>query len=336
MEFIRFLQTLYDSDRPAVDQNFDYAQALRDIEIFMIHSQVYHLMKSTGRLDSAPEFFRYHLKKHYEVILFQNMVLRHHEDRICKALDELSIDAIPLKGTRFAERAFGHFAARGTSDIDILVRPRDLKRAVDCVKAMGFTPEKKIHNHAVLYKEHERTANPLVVELHWTLEKKFGSDLDDGRFWKKASRIEPYSNIYEMSLIHTFYYICLHGIRHRMDSLKYTLDIAQLLERYGDRIDYALLLEQAARDKTVRRIQTALSIVYSQFPYLHSVKPLPFPVLNTHWDYKMIRDHWLGTHSLSFYRYRLFFKFRIYDTWKHRILSQKQFYDTLAKNGTWD
>lgn len=336
MELNLFLQTLYDPNRPVALQDHDYTSLLRDIEVFMIHSQVYHLLKSTGRLDSTPEFFRYHLKKQYDLILYQNMILRHHEDRICKALDERSIEAIPLKGTRFAERSFGSIAARGTSDIDILVHPRDLKRSIACIQEMGFTAEKKIHNHAVLSKEHERTANPLIVELHWTLEKKFGSELDDDPFWKKASRIEPFTNIYELSLIDTFYFICLHGIRHRMDSLKYILDIAQLLQQYGERIDYGLLMEQASKDKTVRRIQTALSIVYSQFPHLSKINPLPFLALNTHWEYGMIRNHWLGVHHWAFYRYRFFFKFRIFDTWKHRILSQKQVYDSLAKNGTLD
>ncbi len=42
--------------------------------------------------------------------------------------------------------------------------------------------------------------------------------------WNDSSTIEGYQHVRELSDLHTFYMICLHGWRHNLDSLKYFID----------------------------------------------------------------------------------------------------------------
>lgn len=165
-----------------------------------------------------------------------------------------------------------------------------------------------------------------MIELHWTLDIPEWSRLDPERFWNNAAVLPTYRHARELSASDTLYFACLHGARHQMSSLRYLLDIVQILEHCADFIELDALLEQAEADRTSRRIQAVLSIVYDQFPHLHAVKPLPFPILKTPWTYDIVRSARQGKKSLDYYAYKLFFRHQIFDTWTHRLLSLRKAY----------
>jgi hypothetical protein len=110
-----------------------------------------------------------------------------------------------------------------------------------------------------------------------------------------------------------------------MESVKYFIDVVQLLERLGSTLDLSALLKQAARDRTRRRLLYVLQTVYRQFPSLEERIPLPVSSGFRLWSYKQVRAIWTGEKRLSYYTYQLAVKlhdgFFIYDTWKHRLLS---------------
>lgn len=327
---ITLLRSLYDPAEPLPEDEGFYRAVMEDVDLFHLHAQLYQLLKETDALEQVPVFFRKQLKQAADRVLFQNLALRHTEETVFRRFEERGIGAIPLKGNRFAERFFGHFAARPTSDIDLLVHPAGMDQAVECLRGMGFAFDKKVHNHTVMRKVVEGSSLPVEVELHWTLDKKYWSELHDGPFWEHSVPYKEFRYIRELSVPHTFYHICLHGIRHRMDSVRFVMDIAQMIHRCGSGIDIDAVFGQALQDRTVRRVQAALSIVYQQLPHFQRSLPLPFPLLDTHWDYGMFRDMQKGLRKMD-YKYRLFFKFRIFDTWKHTILSQRQLYNYLMQ-----
>ncbi|CAM3870210.1 nucleotidyltransferase family protein [Cytobacillus oceanisediminis] len=39
----------------------------------------------------------------------------------------------PLKGVTFAQKYFGYIGTRGTSDIDLLIRPYQLEKAIEFI-----------------------------------------------------------------------------------------------------------------------------------------------------------------------------------------------------------
>lgn len=314
----------------------DYKQALKEIRLSYAGPQMVHLLREKGLLDGTPVFFQQALKQDYQQSLVQNLYIQMMEKEILQALDAQGIPVIPLKGPRFAEAFFGHMAARPSSDIDLLVRPEDLKRAENCVEALHFHKDKQVHNHSVMVKATRPGQDPLAVELHWTLDKKNWSNLDDRRFWEEAQEIAGFRHVKELSPVHTLYFICLHGMRHRMDSIKYVVDIARILEVEGEHMDLKRLLEEAAADKTAKRVKIALSIVYSLFPRLPGARKLPFPLLETAWTYSAVLKKQMNVRDMEYYRYVSFFKFQIFDTLKHTIMSQKQIYEHTAKYSSFE
>lgn len=328
---ISLLHSIYDPGTPVPRDEAYYDRIFPVLKANMICPQVYCLMREKDLLSLVPGTFREALKQEFGKTVVNNLLLRQTLEAVLKRLDSEGLSAIPLKGIRFNERVFGHFAARPNSDIDLLIRPEDLQRAVGLLTGLGFVMAKQVHNHAVMLKPTGEGQEPLAVELHWSLEKPNWAELDHGRFWSQSVPLAGFRHVRELSTAHLFYSICLHGIRHRMDAFKFLLDIVHMIVQFPDELDYGMLLEEAARDKTKRRIMVALSIVYGQFPFLHGIKPLLFEPLKTGWTYNAMRKKQQGIRDREYYRYVSFFKFSIFDTWKQTVLSQKHIYHFTGK-----
>src|SRR5262245_17462858 len=56
--------------------------------------------------------------------LFQNTIVADELVRVCLALREAGVTALPVKGVVLAETIYGNLALRPAADIDVLVRPR--------------------------------------------------------------------------------------------------------------------------------------------------------------------------------------------------------------------
>jgi hypothetical protein len=324
---MQLIQALYDP-RIAIPRDPDfYEKSLEDIEYFSVSSQIYFLLKQQGKLEQTPSFFQKRLEQKYNEALYPNILIKSQSERLLKNFEETGISVIPLKGISFAEKYFGHVGARGTSDIDLLIKPLDLEKAINCVKSMGFTIEQEhipSHFHWSFSKQLPNSSIPLTVELHWHLLKDNTSDLNMNEFWNQAKPAHSFTYIKEMSEFHTFYMICLHGWRHNLDSLKYFLDIIQMIHSVNKQFDYNDLFKRAAEHNTLRRITRTLAIVYHHFPHLELIKELPLQKrTRLWWDYKAIRDS--NYKPIEVYLNFFYYEFFDFDTIKHSFAALFRF-----------
>ncbi|QNF26175.1 nucleotidyltransferase family protein [Metabacillus elymi] len=320
---INFLQSLYDHNSSLPSEAGDYERLIDDIEYFSISPQVYFHLKQQDRLELTPPFFQNRLKNTFNQVLIQNLFIKNQTEKILSILDQLGIPAIPLKGVLFAEKYFGHIAARSTSDIDLLIKPHDLDRVTECVKELGYIMEEEGapgHFHCSLSKELPGSPVPLVVEIHWDILKENTSEFSIKEFWEQSTPFKHYENVKQLSDYHTFYMICLHAWRHNLDSMKHFLDITQMIHVMGNHIDYINLFNVATRHKTLNRMKRTLSIVYRNFPHVKEIKTLPFLYQKGfYWQYEAIRDSSFRNVKvyIDYFDY-LFFSF---DTVKHRLIA---------------
>lgn len=293
--------------------------ALQDIEFHGISPQIYHLLKEQGLLALTPPMFQQRLKQKFDETLYLNLFIQSQMEVILLNFEEWGIPVIPLKGIRLAEKYFGHIGARGTSDIDLLVRKNDLKNAVECVKQLGFTTEQerdRFHFHWSFSKQLPGNRMPLTIELHWTLIKEHSSELPIDEFWEQATPVESFRYVRELSDYHMFYHICLHGWSHRLSSQKYFIDMIQMIHRLGNSLNYPQLLKDAARHKTRRRITRTLAIAYHQFPHLQRVRELPFPRRkHLWWDHRSVG----GDNSYKNIVHFMCFQLLDLDRMQHRV-----------------
>ncbi|WP_456277327.1 nucleotidyltransferase family protein [Bacillus sp. AK128] len=313
-----FISELYDPSEVLPKQAEYYQRLLNEIDQHGISSQIYNVLHRQGRLNQTPVFFQEYLHKEYKETLYLNLFIKNQLKMILSAFEEKSIEVIPIKGIGFAEHYFGHIGARGTSDIDILINREDLVSAIECVKSLGFIlldEQIPFHFHVSLSKNIPGSPLPLNVEIHWNIVKDQTSSFEISEFWKRSSNMEGYEYVKKLSDYHTFYLICLHGWRHNLDSAKYYIDLIQLIMYVKD-IDYKLLLEDARRHKTYRRMIRTLSILYKEFPFLHKVIRFPYAKDKNYITTFNNQD----ASKLEVYKDFIAFQFLSYDSFRHIFL----------------
>lgn len=327
------LRSLYDPSAPLPTDLRPDGETMKDIEFFQIAPQVYTLLRNQGRLEQVPDSFCQRLEELYNQTLLQNVYIKFETEQLLKVLEQAEIPVIPLKGVRFAEAYFGHLAARGTTDIDLLIRPGDLERAKASVKQLGFRREGRpipSHFHDSFAKPLPGSPHPLSVELHWDLLADRTSNFAVEPLWERARPLPSYRHVMELAEQDTFYMICLHGWKHALDSLKYFIDIVQVLHTAAGRIDYGTLLAEASEHRTYRRMRSTLSIVYQQFPHLERIKPLPIAMLErTWWDYGTIRRR-SGRDPSRYFRF-LQYQWFDFDMPKHSLAASIQYWQSMRK-----
>ncbi|WHX41440.1 nucleotidyltransferase family protein [Mesobacillus sp. AQ2] len=296
-----------------------YEQLLTNQDIDSISTQLYHLLKIQGKLERVPDFFRQYLYEQYLQTIQLNLFVKHETTQILNAFEDRGMKVITLKGVCFAESYFGSLGARKTSDIDLLVKTDDVDATVKLVNQLGFTvEEEKIpgHFHCSYSKMLPGSKIPLVVELHWDLLKESTAQFNIEEFWLAAKPLGQYSSVKELSRPHVFYMIVLHGWRHNLDSLKYYLDIIQMIYFLKDDLDFDLLIKIAERHKTKKRIIRTLSSVYQEFPFLECIKPFPYKSSKKYLDFNSKKE---GSNIYQKYSDFINYQYFSYDTPNHTI-----------------
>jgi hypothetical protein len=317
---LNWLCTLYDAASPLPEGEASYTKALLDADFLSNTPQIYHLLKEQGRLEQTPLFFQQRLKEMFKRSYYQNLFIKNQVGQVVQSFEEYEVDVIPLKGVFFAEKYFGHLGARITSDIDLLVKFEDLEKAIALVKSSGFMIEEEEiqgHFHLSFSKRLPGSEIPLTIEMHWDLVQESTASLPIEEFWEQSILMKPYTHVRVLSNYHTFYMICLHGWRHNLDSIKYYLDMIQLIHQVGDEIDYSALIKDADRHKTQRRLTRTLSILYQECPFLEKIKPFSHKDKRLYLSYEDKKE----PSGKVFEKYSDFidYQFFSYDTARHKV-----------------
>lgn len=320
------LEKLITEEELNMEEKCDYIGVMRDVEVFAIKSQVYHFLKKRSQAEIVTKFLSEHVRDSSQRTTYQNLMLRHELVHLLDTFDSEGISVIPLKGIVFSEQYFGDFAARGTADIDLFIRPSELQMAITLVKEQGFTNEEEedpTNNHCTFIKENAGLS--VSVELHWNLDKEYSSNVDPDIFWQNAEPYSDYTYVNVLSKQDTLYYTCLHAARHNMDSIKYFIDLLQIITSFPSYIEFSEVKQRAKRDKTWRKVNAVLTILYRECGFLHIIKPYPYSAFVI-WSLAHARRTHTGEKNLSYYLYRFYFDYLLVDTPAYLITAMKWYH----------
>ncbi len=200
--------------------------------------------------------------------------------RLLAAFDKSGIQVVPLKGAILAHSFYKNLALRPFSDLDLLVRGKDMSRSRELLTSLGYrltyelphSSEEKVLRSAVeiafLHPEWS-----LPVELHSdivTVTEYFPS-VDLCRLWRRT-RLETIAGrkvrtLNDEDLIQI---LCLHGTRHLWSRLKWVCDLALVL-REKPQMDLVNIVGQSRKRGNERTV--LLGLIYDLFGC-----PLPEPV----------------------------------------------------------
>ena len=206
------------------------------------HGLIPILCKSLEGLgpDIAPPEIRGKLMSIADAFRLRSLVFLSELVRLQKAFAGAGIEVAPNKGPALAFYLYGDATLRQTLDIDLLVRARDAVKARRIILNQGYHATRHISpdKEAAWVKRHFeftfRSKSGLSVELQWRIVPAYWRFPELDVFaWTKPVRLSlgpisvPWFEAERLLIL-----LCLHGCKHKWDTLKWLVDIAQLLRKH--------------------------------------------------------------------------------------------------------
>jgi hypothetical protein len=133
-----------------------------------------------------------------------------------------AIPVIPLKGPMLAERIYGSTNLRVSVDLDLLVRPADIKSACSLLVTLGFTEYARPSDY-----HYSWSRGTTLVELHFDVENPLTFNFDTAAAWNRARQRDFLGQpVWQFAPSDELLFVCLHGVRHRFEFLNNVLDVA--------------------------------------------------------------------------------------------------------------
>ena len=173
--------------------------------------------------------------------LIQNLRRQGHLRKMHAACESAGIPFLLMKGLWLAETIYGDLKARGSSDIDLLLRPQDMPRFTQLAHANGFDIPRSctdIRNLAMTTNEF-KLIHPVTgafFDIHWSLTHPIDETaVDEDTFWQRSEIVtlagQPCRSL---CLEDHVLLLCFHAaIHHRFAYVgpRALLDIAQVITR---------------------------------------------------------------------------------------------------------
>ena len=223
-----------------------------------------------------PDQIRTLLEKELQSHLRANMFLTGKLLELLELLRAENIEAVPFKGPMLALQAYENAALRKYGDLDVLVQPRDFKKAIDIIKENGYEPLTSVSwlektNWYVSRKKDIYFANPdrsVIIELHWKLSgSHFGLPKEMNDLWNRLENVELAGTpIPTLSFYDLLIYLCLHGSRHSWERFQWICDIREVIGSKDD-IDWNYLFDEAKRFGCENVVSLSLRLLHEFFGF---------------------------------------------------------------------
>jgi hypothetical protein len=210
---------------------------------------LHHLLESSGRLELAGEQGRQELAERRHKCRVDNLHLLALAEGALDALHGEGIVPIALKGLDQIHRYGIEFGARAMVDMDLLLRPDELQRAVGALRGAGWSPTgEQRRSHWQPYHMAMMSAGPvrIFLELHWNLVQPGRYRLRPAELFERALPVEVCGRqMLGLEPHDHAAYLLLHHVSHHFERrLKGALDLKMIAER--EAIDWALVGERLA------------------------------------------------------------------------------------------
>ena len=214
------------------------------------------------------------LKAAYRAHAVRNTLLLRELEHIVDLLGGSGMGAIVLKGGALAEAVYGNAALRPMTDLDLLIRREELPAILDLLTQEGYRVDTALDAHEGMGAAFEnqmilRKQSPakVMLELHSSLlDSPYYQDrLPMDWFWGTALLPHPLPPLLQGKGVHVLgpeaqlLHLCAHlALHHAGEGLLWLHDIAEVVHRYRDQLDWELLLAKAVEYDLVLPVQQIL------------------------------------------------------------------------------
>lgn len=209
----------------------------------------------------------------------RNLELRLTLERLLRLTANANIPLIVLKGAAVAHSMYERPILRPSEDVDVLCRDGDFDRLHSLMVTNGFAAEDtgghsedKCSPLETSFERHYRDdSSKALIEVHVDGVKLGVKPVHSESIWERAVEVEiGAETALSLSFSDMAFMLSVHLHRHGFNRLIWFKDIDLLLRRFGDRIDWDLVIEQA-------RDEGAASSLWLTLDYLQRLMGTPVP-----------------------------------------------------------
>jgi hypothetical protein len=227
------------------------------------------------------------LKSEYRNNLIRNTLLFAELKKILSILNAQHVPVVPLKGAHITQMIYKDIGLRPMSDIDILVKREDIRRAVQAIEACGFRRHDRLSLDQLLQKAYHATFinpdNTILLEVHWRvtldhhpsrIRSKVSNLMDD--WWSRASNQGTgFDHVFHLHPIDLICLLSIHFFKHRLSekrkcfssrgSLLQLCDILNVVSFYQDSVTRDELDVELRKMGLSRIVGVAFEVVKTLF-----------------------------------------------------------------------
>ncbi len=244
---------------------------LKLLQLAQRHSVLALFCQAVGGCQDIPvEVVSYVRKRAMEAARF-DLTLNAELARLLELFVAHKIQVVPLKGPVLGQTLYVDTALRSSSDLDLLVQPKDVTRARQLLEGKGYRLESVLHwpvesaylrcrdSQLSFVPATSEPADAVCIDLHWRLlPGYFPPAFDDRQVWASLRKVAVAGTFAStLSLEHLVLFLCAHGTKHLWERLGWICDIARLVQ-LETAIDWAQVFNQARETDTSRMVVLGL------------------------------------------------------------------------------
>ena len=185
--------------------------------------------------------------------------------RVQEHFAKAGIEILVTKGPALALRCYGEPGMRQYSDLDLVIREADIRRATQAMLVLGYQP--RIPLAAIDAKKmtgeyaFRKPGTDVLVEFH--TERTFRYHPRrlqiEKLFQRRALITIDARNVPVLSLEDELVLICVHGAKHFWERLMWIADVAALISRQAPEWDRAMAVAREAGAERILRLGLRLA-----------------------------------------------------------------------------
>lgn len=219
-----------------------------------------------GRVVVPPETLET-LSRSCANVAARNLALGRELIQLSSDFRERDVDHLVYKGPSLAQMLHGTVSLRPSSDIDLVVHPRQAERAVAVLKQLGYYEKDRLTTGqiraAVRYASQLSFVGAGVeVDLHWRFAPLAVSrSLNVDSIWQRATMVQLFgSELPSLRAEDLFVTLCLHASEHGWSQLSLFSDLGRLL-KITPGFDWQMVSEHLRDPNTRRAVDVAILLM---------------------------------------------------------------------------
>jgi len=248
----------------------DWIQIGRRIFQHKIAPLVYQNFSQNKKLSQIPEVLAHDLRLEYFQCSLNNTRIYYELSEILKSAKENNIPIIALKGAVLAGLVYPSYALRPMEDMDLLIKPEDIRKANDMLVQLGWRCKVRDGLLEMINQQGYDIGyvkGDILLDLHTAIRELPSSDYWGNSQRKNIASLNMQILSYEDMLMH----LCLHIYRHLQTiillgglsiiELIKLYDIVLLLRKFRDEINWDYIIRTGKDNNSEDGLYTILNVV---------------------------------------------------------------------------